>query len=72
MVSAVPTDDSVRLKEIKKTEKYLDLARELKNSMEHEGDGDTYFNWCTWNNPQRILAQSAGAVEYTDCFSAEG
>ena len=22
--------------------------------MEHEGDGDTSWNWCTWNNPQRI------------------
>ena len=22
--------------------------------MEHDGDGDTNFNWCTWNNPQRI------------------
>ena len=22
--------------------------------MEHGGDGDTNFNWCAWNNPQRI------------------
>ena len=22
--------------------------------MEHEGDGDTNCNWCTWNNPERI------------------
>ena len=22
--------------------------------MEHEGDGVTNCNWCTWNNPQRI------------------
>ena len=22
--------------------------------MEHEGDGDTSCNWCTWNNPKRI------------------
>ena len=22
--------------------------------MEHESDGDTNCNWCTWNNPQRI------------------
>ena len=20
--------------------------------MEHEGDGDISYNWCTWNNPQ--------------------
>ena len=23
--------------------------------MEHEGDGNTYSNWCTWNNPQKIV-----------------
>ena len=22
--------------------------------MEHEGDGDTNYNWCTWKNPKRI------------------
>ena len=22
--------------------------------MEHEGDGDTSCNWCTWNNLQKI------------------
>ena len=25
-----------------------------------------------YNSPNKCLAQSAGAVEYTDCFSAEG
>ena len=28
--------------------------RKLKRNMEHEGDGNTNCNWCTWNNPQRI------------------
>ena len=23
--------------------------------MEHEGNGDTSCNWCTWNNLQRIV-----------------
>ena len=23
--------------------------------MEHKGDGDTSCNWCTWNNPQRLV-----------------
>ena len=32
--------------------------------MEHEGYPDINYNWCTWNSH---LAQSAGAVEYTDC-----
>ena len=23
--------------------------------MEHEGDGDTNCDWCTWNNPQILV-----------------
>ena len=22
--------------------------------MEHESNGDTNYNWCTWNGPQRL------------------
>ena len=29
--------------------------------MEHEGDSDTNYNWCTWNDPQR-LGKKAGKV----------
>ena len=29
--------------------------------MEHEGDGDTNCNRCTWNDPQ-MLSQKAGRV----------
>ena len=50
---AVPVDHRVKLKESKKRVKCLDLARELKN-MEHEEDGDTNYNWCVRNNPQRL------------------
>ena len=32
--------------------KYLNLARELKKTVDHEGDGDT--NWCAWNGLQRL------------------
>ncbi len=36
-------------------DKYLNFARELKKkTMEHEGDGDTSCNWCTWNNTRKI------------------
>ena len=45
---------SVKLKESKKRDKYIDLARELKKSMEHEGDGDINCTWRTWNKTQRI------------------
>ena len=41
---AVPADLRLKLKESEKNDKYLDLARELKKAMEH--DGDNY--WCFW------------------------
>ena len=44
-------DHRVKLKESEKRDKYLDLAREQKNAMQHEGGGDINCSWCTWNNP---------------------
>ena len=35
---AVPADLRVKLKERVKKDKYLDLAREMKKSVEHESD----------------------------------
>ena len=35
---AVPADHKIKLKEIEKKENYLDLARKLKKTREHEGD----------------------------------
>ena len=42
---AVPTDHRVKLKESKKRDKYLDLARQLKKTktMKNEGDSDTNY-----------------------------
>ena len=42
----------MKIKESEKRDKYLDLARELKKSMEHEGD--TNNNWCVHSNQQRL------------------
>ena len=43
---AVPANPKVKLKKkSKKRDKYLDLARELKKTMEYESDGDTNCNW---------------------------
>ena len=42
---AVPPDQRVKLKESEKKDKYLDLARELKKTMEHEIDGNTNRSW---------------------------
>ena len=47
---AVPADYRVKLKECEKKDKYLDLARELKKTVEHAGDNYTNRNWCVWNS----------------------
>ena len=31
-------------------DKYLDLARELKKTVEHVGNNYTNCNWCVWNS----------------------
>ena len=56
---AVPADHS-KLKGSKKKDKYLDLARELKKTVEHESDGDTNCNWCSWYSNQRIGTRMRG------------
>ena len=37
---AVPTGYRVKIKENKKIDKYMNLARELKKAVDHESDGD--------------------------------
>ena len=51
---AVPADHRIKLKECEKMNKYLDLARELKNTVEQAGDNDTNCNWCFWYSDERI------------------
>ena len=41
----VPADPREKLKEKETRDKYLDLARELKETMDHEGDGGINCNW---------------------------
>ena len=43
---AVPADHRIKLKECKKRDKYLDLARELNKTMEQEGDNYTNCDRC--------------------------
>ena len=38
----------VKLKEREKKDKYQDLAKELKKTVEHESDIYTNCNWCSW------------------------
>ena len=45
---AVSADHWIKLKESEKKDKYLDLAKELKKTMEHESDVYINYNWCSW------------------------
>ena len=57
---AVPANLRIKLKESEKKDKYLDLARELKKTMEHESDSYTNCNWCFWYSHQRIIKETGG------------
>ena len=57
---AVPADHRVKSKDSEKKDKYLDLARELKKTVEHEYAGNTNCNWCSWYNHQRIDTGTVG------------
>ena len=46
---AVPADHRIKLRECEKKDKYLDLARELKKTVEHAGGNYTNCNWCVCN-----------------------
>ena len=50
----MPADHRVKLNESEKKDKYLDLARELKN-VEHESNDYTNYNRCSWYNHRRII-----------------
>ena len=57
---AVPVDHRIKLKECEKKDKYLDLVRELKKTVEHAGDNFTNCNWCIWNRNGRIAKETRG------------
>ena len=57
---AVPAHHRVKLIESKNKDKYLDLTRELKKTVEHEGDNYTNYNWCCWYSYQRINIGTGG------------
>ena len=51
----VPVDYRIKLKECEKRDKYLNLARELKKTMEYGGDNYTDCDWCFWHGNQTII-----------------
>ena len=51
---AIPADHRMKIKEIKKRDKYIDLVWEVKkHTLEQESYSDSYCNWCTRYNPQK-------------------
>ena len=52
---AVPVDYRIKLKEFEKKDKYLDLASELKKTMEHEADSYTNCDWYFWYSNKTII-----------------
>ena len=57
---AVPADHRLKLKEGEKKDIKLELARELKKSVEHENDDCNNYNWCSWYNHKRIGTGTGG------------
>ena len=55
-----PYDHRVKPKESKKRDKYLDLAWELKKTMEHESDRDSNFDWRVRYSHQRTARGTGG------------
>ena len=56
----VPVDHRVKLKECEKRDKYLDLVRELKKTVEHKIEGFTNYNWCSWYSQWMISTRTGG------------
>ena len=63
---AVPAHHIVKLKESEKKDKCVDLAMELKKTMEHESYSDTNSDWCSRYNHCRISTGSVGLTKKDD------
>ena len=44
----VPADHRIKLKKFEKKDKYLKLVRDLKKTMEYDGENYTNRDWCFW------------------------
>ena len=63
MELSVPKDHKVKMKQTKKINKYLDLAKELKKAVDLECNSNTNCSCCTQNDPQR-LGKKTGGIGY--------
>ena len=53
-------DDRVKIKENKKRDKYLELARELRKPREYDSDVDTNYCRGTWYDPKNLIKNWKG------------
>ena len=56
----IQVNHRIKLKESGKKDKYIDLAREWKKTMEHERENYTNLYWCFWFSHQRIIKGTRG------------
>ena len=67
----VLADHRVKLQEIEKKDKYLDLARELKKTVEYEiGRCYTNCNWCSLYSHQRINKRTGSLRKKEDVWES--
>ena len=64
---AVQADHWAKLKESQKRDQYLNLAKEVKKTMEHESDGDTSCNWYARYSHQRTDKGTGGFGNKRTC-----
>ena len=64
---ALPAYHRIKMKECEKKDKYLNLARQMKKTMEQEGDNYTNRDWCFWYNHQRNINGTAGFGNKRTC-----
>ena len=58
--SVVSADHRGKIKENEKKRLIHKSCQRTKEAMEHESDGYTNCNWCTWNDPQRFCKKAGG------------
>ena len=56
----VPADNSVKIKESEKLDKYMNFAGELEKALGHEVDGDINCCCCSWNGLQMLEKRTEG------------
>ena len=55
----VPVEHRMKInKENEKTDKYLDLAKELEEAVEYDGGSETNYTYCFWDGLQGVKRET--------------